>query len=135
MMRDSSHDVEKVQRAISLDAGVTWSEYKATKVDNPNSAVFAFVDEQNRSWMLFNDATRKTELTRNNLGLAVSFDQGQNWETKYYFENPEQLDTDKGRYAYPWVTKSGDDIHIFYTWNRELFKHIHVNHAWLETLL
>lgn len=135
MMRDSSHDIEKVLRAISLDAGLTWSDYHATKVDNPNSAVFAFVDEKQRSWMLFNDATRNTELTRNNLGLAVSFDQGQTWQTKYYFENPEKLESDEGRYAYPWVTKSGDDVHIFYTWNRELFKHVHVNQAWLEALL
>jgi predicted neuraminidase len=135
MMRDSSHDIEKVQRSTSLDAGQTWSDYHATQVDNPNSAVFTFVGEKQRSWMIFNDATRKTELTRNNLALAVSYDQGQTWQTKYYFENPEKLDTDEGRYGYPWVTKSGDDVHIFYTWNRALFKHVHVNQAWLESLL
>lgn len=135
MMRDTSHDIEKVQRAISLDAGRTWSDYQATGVDNPNSAVFAFVDAKQRSWMIFNDATRQTELTRNNLALGVSYDQGQTWETKYYFENPEKLDTDEGRYAYPWVTKSGEDLHIFYTWNRAQFKHVHVNQAWLESLL
>lgn len=135
MMRDMSRDIEKVQRAVSLDAGITWSDYQATKVDNPNSAVFAFVDKKQRSWMIFNDSTRETELTRNNLALAVSKDQGQTWQTKFYFENPEKLVTDEGRYAYPWVTKSGDDIHIFYTWNREMFKHLHVNQAWLESLL
>lgn len=135
MFRDMSHDIEKVQRAITLDAGLTWSEYQATQVDNPNSAVFAFVDEQQRSWMLFNDKTRKTEIARNNLALAVSLDQGQTWQTKHYFENPEKSESDTGRYAYPWVTKSGDDVHIFYTWNRKMFKHIHVNQAWLESLL
>ena len=135
MMRDMSRDIEKVQRAVSLDAGITWSDYQATKVDNPNSAVFAFVDKKQRSWMIFNDSTRETELTRNNLALAVSKDQGQTWQTKFYFENPEKLVIDEGRYAYPWVTKSGDDFHIFYTWNREMFKHLHVNQAWLESLL
>lgn len=135
MMRDMSHDIEKVQRAFTLDAGITWSEYQATRVDNPNSAVFAFVDEKQRSWMLFNDKTRATLITRNNLALAVSCDQGLTWETKFYFENPEKLDTDEGRYSYPWVTKSGDDVHIFYTWNREMFKHVHANQAWLESLL
>ncbi|MGR6873162.1 sialidase family protein [Pseudomonas sp. HK3] len=135
MMRDMSHDIEKVQRAVSLDAGVSWSEYQATQVDNPNSAVFAFIDTKKRSWMIFNDKTRETELTRNNLALAVSFDKGQTWETTFYFENPEKLKADEGRYAYPWVTQSGSDFHIFYTWNREMFKHIHVNQTWLESLL
>jgi predicted neuraminidase len=135
MMRDMSHNTEKVQRSVTLDAGVSWSEYQSTQVDNPNSAVFAFVDENQQSWMVFNDKTRETEITRNNLALAVSHDQGQTWQTKFYFENSEKLNTDEGRYAYPWVTKSGDDFHIFYTWNRKMFKHVHVNQAWLESLL
>ncbi len=135
LLRDTSHDVEKVQRTITHDAGQTWSSYTATQVNNPNSAVYGFVDLKGRSWMVFNDATRKQEHSRNNLALAVSEDLGETWVTVHHFENPEYKNDNEGRYAYPWVVREGDNFHIFYTWNREIFKHIWLNQAWLEAQL
>ena len=135
MIRDSGRDIEKVHRNISYDSGVTWEEYQPTDVDNPNSAVFAFVDNKNRSWMLFNDSNRQRERPRNNLALAVSYDKGETWKVVKYLENPEKEDSHEGRYGYPWVTKQGDIFHVMYTWDRLKFIHLRFNQAWLETLL
>lgn len=135
LLRDTSHDEEKVQRTITHDAGQTWSPYAATQVNNPNSAVYGFVDLKGRSWMVFNDATRKQQHSRNNLALAVSEDLGETWVTVHHFENPAYKNDDEGRYAYPWVVREADNFHIFYTWNREKFKHIWLNQAWLEAQL
>ena len=135
LFRDTSHDIEKVQRAVTHDAGKTWDAYTATQVNNPNSAVYGFVDLKGRSWMVFNDATRQSETPRNNLALAVSEDEGKTWRTVHHFENPQHSSDDEGRYAYPWVLREADNFHVFYTWNREKFKHIWLNQAWLEAQL
>ncbi|GAA6135762.1 exo-alpha-sialidase [Oceaniserpentilla sp. 4NH20-0058] len=135
MMRDSGRDIEKIHRSESHDSGMTWSEYEPTLLDNPNAAVFAFVDNKKRTWMLFNDSNRKKERPRNNLALAVSLDKGKSWKIVKYLENPNKDDNHEGRYGYPWVTTQGDIFHIIYTSNRENFVHIRLNQAWLETLL
>lgn len=136
IMRDSSRDVQRAHYTATLDAGVTWSEFEALGVQNSNSAVFAFNDAKNRSWMVYNDQTRDMEHSRNNLVLAVSVDEGLTWKNVYYFENKELSEELAEKYAYPWVqTASNGEFHLFYTWSRRQIKHTVFNQAWLETLL
>lgn len=135
LLRDMSRDVEKVRRSETWDGGKTWSEYQDLQVDNPNSAVYGFIDHKGRSWMVFNENTRQVDQPRNNIALAVSEDKGLSWRTVYYFENPAKDTSLEEKYAYPWVTTTSDHFHIFYTWNRQKFKHVMVNQTWLESLL
>jgi predicted neuraminidase len=136
LIRDSSRDIQRVHLTETKDGGKSWSPYEVLKVKNPNSAVYGFSDLKGRSWMVFNDSTRDTEHSRNNLALAVAENDIRNWKTVHYFENPE-LDVDlDAKYAYPWLTKSSNnEYQLFYTVNRKSIKHIQFNQAWLEELL
>jgi len=62
--------------------------------------------------------------SRNILNLAIS-DDGINWKAAVLLEN----DPDKNaEYSYPTVIQTADGmIHITYTWNRKLIKHVAIN--------
>ena len=118
-----------------MDAGLTWSAYEPLNIDNPNSAVFAFLDEKNRHWLVLNDHTRDTEYSRNNLVLMVRGERGQ-WDRVFDFENTQKTELEDSRFSYPWVeVDSNANFHLFYTWNRQFIKHIQFNQTWLESLL
>lgn len=134
-LRDTSHHTEKVHSVETLDAGLTWSAYEPLNIDNPNSAVFAFLDEKNRHWLVLNDHTRDTEYSRNNLVLMVRGERGQ-WDRVFDFENTQKTELEDSRFSYPWVeVDSNANFHLFYTWNRQFIKHIQFNQTWLESLL
>ncbi len=62
--------------------------------------------------------------------MAVSED-GINWEAAALLENDSDPD---GEYSYPAVIQSSDGmVHITYTWNRELIKHVVVDPSKLKT--
>ena len=53
--------------------------------------------------------------------MAIS-DDGINWEAAVLLENDMDADSE---YSYPAVIQTDDGlIHITYTWNRELIKHV-----------
>lgn len=136
IMRDSSRDVQRAHYTSTQDGGVTWNDFESLNVQNSNSAVFAFSDAEDRSWMVYNDQTRDMEHSRNNLVLAVSSDGGKTWKNVHYFENKELNKELAEKFAYPWVqTASNGEYHLFYTWSRKQIKHSVFNQAWLETLL
>jgi predicted neuraminidase len=67
---------------------------------------------------------------RNILNLAVSVD-GMHWKAAVLLENDEDEDAE---YSYPAVIQTGDgNIHITYTWNRKLIKHVVVDPSKIET--
>jgi predicted neuraminidase len=142
-MRDTSKDVQKVRRSVTFDGGIIWSPYESTMLNNPNSSVFAFVDSKDRSWMVLNNAVKHVDhaldngghQSRGNLALAVSEDQGVNWNIVHYFEKAKEIKEtgQESKYSYPWVTVGGKgEFNLFYTWNRKVIKHIRFNQAWLE---
>ena len=139
LMRDSSRHTQKVQIAYTKDGGFSWSDYTSLPIDNPNSAIYGFLDAKQRLWMIFNNSTRDSDVeheARANLALAVSADQGESWNIVHYFEQPETEEDESNRFSYPWVlqTQAGD-YHLMYTENRKQFRHHVFNDAWLESLL
>ena len=67
---------------------------------------------------------------RNVLNVAVSGD-GLNWEAAVLIENDEK----NAEYSYPAVIQSSDGlIHITYTWNRKLIKHVVIDPALIKTV-
>lgn len=134
-LRDTSHHTEKVHVSKTFDAGQTWSTYEPLEIDNPNSAVFAFIDTKQRHWLVLNDHTRQTEFSRNNLVLMMQSDTGQ-WLRMHDFENTEATELEDSRFSYPWVEEDEKGrFNLFYTWNRKYIKHIQFNQAWLESLI
>jgi predicted neuraminidase len=66
---------------------------------------------------------------RNTLNVALS-DDGINWKAAVLLENDV---TDK-EYSYPAVIQSNDNmIHITYTWNRKLIKHVVLDPGLIQT--
>jgi predicted neuraminidase len=62
--------------------------------------------------------------------MAVS-DDGITWKAAILLENDSDKD---GEYSYPAVIQTADGmIHITYTWNRKLIKHVVVDPAKLTT--
>ncbi len=142
-MRDTSKDIQRVRRSFTADGGITWSPYENTKLNNPNSPVFAFTGSNDRSWLVLNDAIKHVDhardngghQSRGNLALAVSMDQGVNWRIVHYFEKAAEIKATQkeSKYSYPWITVGDDgEFNLFYTWNRKVIKHIRFNQAWLE---
>ncbi len=111
----------------SSDKGMTWSEFETIHLPNPNSGIDAVSLKDGRQVLIYNHvACKKGEHwgDRNILNMAVS-DNGKDWEAAILLENDSNPD---GEYSYPAVIQSKDGlIHITYTWNRKLIKHVVVD--------
>lgn len=125
----------KIYTSWSDDNGLSWTKLVALDLPNPNSGIDAVTLEDGRHVMVYNH----TPKGRNVLNVAVSSD-GKNWEAVTLLEN----DAENTEYSYPAVIQLPDGkIHITYTWNRKLIKHVildpgllkpvkFVNGAWPE---
>lgn len=100
----------------SDDNGQSWSELTPTPLPNPNSGIDAVTLKDGRQLLVYNHIVKG----RNVLNVAVSED-GNEWEAAALLENDQT-----GReYSYPAVIQTNDGlIHITYTWNRKLIKHV-----------
>lgn len=111
----------------SDDNGRTWSELEKTVLPNPNSGIDAVTLKDGRHLLVYNHldcGLGKSWGDRHKLNLAVSTD-GINWEAVAFLEDDSDKD---GEYSYPAVVQSGDGkVHITYTWNRKLIKHVVVD--------
>lgn len=100
----------------SEDSGRHWSPLAPSGIPNPNSGLDAVTLKDGRHLLVYNHL----KTGRNILNIAVSAD-GINWEAVIVLEN----DTQGKEYSYPAVIQSGDGmVHITYTWNRKLIKHV-----------
>lgn len=107
----------QINEAWSNDGGKTWSALEPTGLPNNNSGIDAVTLFDGRHILVFNPVTSG----RNILGVAISKD-GKNWEAAALLENDPDP---KGEYSYPAVIQAKDGkIHITYTWNRKLIKHV-----------
>jgi len=106
----------KVFSSWSEDNGSHWTGLKPTELPNPNSGIDAVTLKDGRHIIVYNHLTEG----RHMLNVAVSAD-GINWEAAVLLENDEK----EAEYSYPAVIQSSDGmLHITYTWNRKLIKHI-----------
>ena len=102
--------------AWSYDNGRTWNELTATSLPNPNSGIDAVTLSDGRQLLVYNHLSKG----RNILNVAVSVD-GKEWGAAALLEN-EMKDSE---FSYPAVIQTDDGlVHITYTWNRKLIKHV-----------
>lgn len=103
----------------SEDAGMTWSRLSPVSLPNPNSGIDAVTLRDGRHFMVYNHL----KSGRNVLNAAIS-DDGINWKPAVLLEN----DRKGTEFSYPAVIQSADGmIHITYTWNRKLIRHVAVD--------
>ncbi len=109
----------------STDNGRTWSEFEESQLPNNNSGIDGVTLADGRHILIYNHIKpKKTWGDRNVLNMAISED-GINWEAAVLLENDPDPDTE---YSYPAVIQTKDGmVHITYTWNRELIKHVAVD--------
>lgn len=119
-----------ISQSWSEDGGKTWSHMEATVLPNPNSGTDAVTLKDGRHILVYNHIIpSETWGSRNKLNLAVSGD-GINWSAAVYLENDPDKDAE---YSYPAVIQARDgNIHITYTWNRKVIKHVVVDPSGIE---
>ena len=111
--------------AWSDDEGKNWTELKPIDLPNPNSGTDAVTLKNGQHVLIYNHIKpSKTWGDRNILNMAVSKD-GITWEAAVLLENDSDKDSE---YSYPAVIQSSAGmIHVTYTWNRKLIKHVVIN--------
>ena len=100
----------------SKDNGRHWTDLISFGLPNPNSGIDAVTLKDGRQLLVYNHLSAG----RNMLNVAISED-GNNWKAAVLLEN-DQKETE---YSYPAVIQAHDEmIHITFTWNRKLIKHV-----------
>ena len=114
-----------ISQSWSDDNGKTWSHMEATMLPNPNSGTDAVTLRDGRFILVYNHISpSKIWGSRNKLNMAISED-GINWSAAVLLEKNQDQDSE---YSYPAVIQTRDGkIHITYTWNRKLIKHVVVD--------
>lgn len=108
---------KQINEAWSNDSGKTWTPLEPTSLPNNNSGIDAVTLSDGRQLLVFNPVTKG----RNKLGVAISKD-GKNWNGAVLLENDPDP---QAEYSYPAVIQAKDGlVHITYTWNRKLIKHV-----------
>jgi predicted neuraminidase len=108
----------------SEDNGIHWTALEPSCLPNPDSGIDAVTMKDGRHLVIYNHLTSG----RNVLNVAVS-DDGISWKAAVLLEN----DVKDTEYSYPAVIQSADNmIHITYTWNRKLVKHVVIDPGLIE---
>ncbi len=120
----------KILTAWSEDNGRTWSKLEPLSLPNPNSGIDAVTLNDGRHVLAYNHIEPASEWgSRNMLNVAVSAD-GLNWKAAVVLENDSNS---KAEYSYPAIFQTSDGmVHVTYTWNRKLIKHVVIDPAKLE---
>jgi predicted neuraminidase len=116
--------VSYIMSSYSDDNGHTWSTLKSTGLPNPNSGIDAVTLKDGRFLVVYNHIFKG----RNILNISVS-DNGIEWKAAALAEN----EPEGGEFSYPAVIQTSDGlVHITYTWNRELIKHLVIDPGKIE---
>ena len=110
-----------IMESWSADEGKTWSLLQKTKILNPNSGIDAVTLSSGLQVLVYNPMQSGAEWVngRNKLSLAISTD-GIIWKDIAELENQPE-----GEFSYPSVIQTADKkIHVVYTANRKLIKHV-----------
>ena len=112
-----------VAQTWSKDGAKTWSALTATELPNPNSGTDAVTLVDGRQLIVYNHSAHRPDEAKGNrwpLDVAVS-DDGLVWRRVVTLESEPRT----SGYAYPAVIQSADSlIHITYTWDRKMIKHV-----------
>ena len=109
----------RIFQIISEDDGRSWGQMTASSLPNPNSGTDALTMRDGRHLIVYNHTGRG----RSPLNVAVSAD-AREWRAALVLENTP------GEYSYPAVIQARDGkVHITYTWNRKLIRHVAVDPA------
>jgi predicted neuraminidase len=100
-----------VFRSDSLDYGRSWCPAYSTPLPNNNSGIDAVRMHDGRIALVHNPVEGNWG-RRHPLSIAVSRDNGENWERLL------DLETEPGEFSYPGVIAQGGCLHITWTWNR-----------------
>ena len=112
----------KIFQIWSEDGGNSWKKMSALPLPNPNSGLDAVTLADGRHLLVYNH----TRTGRSPLNVAVSSD-GKIWQAALTLEN------EPGEFSYPAVIQASDHlVHVTYTWNRKLIKHVVLDPARLE---
>jgi predicted neuraminidase len=115
-MRDAS-DEQKVQHAVSHDAGASWEDQPPLEIANQSSSVAAYRLTRGGMIMLHN-YIRQGGSARNVLRLSLSND-ARSWK--------HMLDVVQGKtdeeFSYPALQQVGNELHITYTSRRQAIAH------------
>lgn len=108
--------VSAILSSWSEDNGRTWTAFMPIGLPNPNSGIDAVTMKDGRHLLVYNHLKKG----RNMLNIAVS-ENGKDWNAGVVLEN----DIPGSEFSYPAVIQTRDGmIHITYTWNRKLIKHV-----------
>lgn len=109
----------------SDDAGRSWQPPELTALPNPNSGTDAVTLKDGRQLLVYNHNSKPKG--RSPLNVAVSSD-GILWQSAFTLENEPQKE-----FSYPAVIQTADGlVHITYTWERRLVKHVVLDPARLQ---
>ena len=115
----------RILTSWSEDNGANWTELSPLSLPNPNSGIDAVTLSDGRQLLVYNHLTSGRQM----LNVAVS-DDGISWKAALILEN----DIKDKEYSYPAVIQANDKmIHITYTWNRQLIKHVVIDPALIES--
>ena len=115
----------------SSDNSKTWSRFEPTPLPNPDSGIDAVNLKNGANLLVYNHYDIKHNWRSRNI-LNVSFSRdGINWDSAVLLENDPDFDTE---YSYPAVIQTRDGlVHITYTWNRKLIKHVVIDPSLIQT--
>jgi len=117
---------KNINESHSEDGGETWSALTPTQLPNNNSGIDGVTLADGRQILVFNPII----IGRNELAVAVSKD-GNKWNAAVLLENDPDSNAE---FSYPAVIQSKDGlIHVTYTWNRKLIKHVVIDPSMLKT--
>jgi predicted neuraminidase len=115
-----------IMTAWSADLGRSWSEPESSGLPNPNSGIDAVTLKGGVQLLVYNHLVKG----RNMLNVAVSED-GKSWKAAVLLE----FDAEGSEYSYPAVIQTEDGlVHITYTWNRKMIKHVVLDPAKIISL-
>jgi predicted neuraminidase len=114
----------RISVARTDDAGRTWSSPDALDLPNPDSGLSALRLTDGRLLLAFNDSA----VSRENLRLALSADEGKSWRRVATFAEERGAE-----FSYPFLLQTRDGkVHLVYTWKRKAIKQVVFNTAWLN---
>jgi predicted neuraminidase len=121
--RSMDLNLPRVISRSAFDSKISWQDPIIETLPNSDSAMAGLTLEENL-WLL---AYNHTEKGRDRIDLSIKLNH-QAWSPPINIEH--QADH---TFGYPAMTRTDDGlIHLFYTVDREYFRHVRFNQAWLE---
>lgn len=108
-----------VYRSDSMDGGESWCEAYPVSLPNNNSGISLAQLSDGKLLLAYNPVSDNWG-ARTPLSLAVSEDNGVNWEKVCDLETELiYLDGKRAEFSYPYLIEHGHGVDLVYTWNRK----------------